>query len=110
MRLALCALACGSLMGCTVLGDRRVTAGCQVADGATTYYALKHGAVESNSFLSGASPGAILLIKLLFAYAIWQAFPEQPKDGSFNQWALGAVSVMGCVPAINNVNVIRGLP
>ena len=99
-----------ALSGCSILGDRRVAAGCQVADGITTYVALKKGAVEANPFLNGVSPGTILLIKLLFAWVIWQAFPEEPKKGSLDEWALGAVSVMGCVPAINNYNVIQKLP
>lgn len=109
VRLALCVLL-ASLTGCAVLSDRRVVAGCQVADGLTTYYALKHGAVESNSLLSGASPGAILVLKLAFAYVVWKVFdPADRKQEPVDKFAAGAISVLGCVPAANNINVIRGL-
>ena len=99
------------LSGCAVLSDRRVAAGCQIADGVTTYYALKHGAVEANGLLSGMSPGAILAIKLAFAYMVWKVFdPDERKQEPTDKFAAGAVSVLGCVPAANNIKVIRGLP
>ena len=96
------------LPGCAVLGDHRVAAGCQAVDGVTTYYALKHGAVEGNSLLAGASPGAILLIKLAFAYAIYKAF-DRPDVTKSERAGLGAVTFLGCVPAANNIKVIRTL-
>lgn len=92
------------LSGCAVLGDRRVAAGCQVADGITTYVALKKGAVEANPILSGMSPTAILVLKLAFAYWLWTHF-DQPTETE--QAALAAVAAVGCVPAVNNVRVIR---
>lgn len=97
------------LSGCSILGDKRVAAGCQVADGVTSYYALTHGATEGNSLLAGLSPGFILAIKLAFAYVIWKAFPESEKTTDSDKFALGAVSVLGCVPAANNIKVIQGL-
>lgn len=99
------------LSGCAVLSDHRVAAGCQVADGVTSYYALKHGATEANSLLAGASPTAILVLKLAFAYVVWKAFdPAERKQEPIDKFAAGAVSVLGCVPAANNIKVIRGLP
>lgn len=102
------------LAGCSTmmntLGDRRVAAGCQVADGLTTYYALTHGAVELNPFLSGASPGAILLIKLAFAFITWKALPPIEEATKGDKFLGTTITVLGCVPAINNLNVIKGLP
>jgi hypothetical protein len=96
-----------ALSGCAVIGDRRVAAGCQVADGVTSYYALTHGAVEKNALLASASPGFILAFKLALAYAVWKAFDRPQTKG--DKIALGAVTVFGCVPAVNNYNVIRKL-
>ena len=99
-----------ALSGCAVIGDKRVAAGCQVADGVTSYYALTHGAVESNTLLSGISPAGILLIKLAFAYIVWKALPDYNKSSSNDKFVAGAVTLLGCVPAVNNYNVIRSLP
>lgn len=96
------------LSGCSVLGDRRVAAGCQVADGVTTAVALKKGATELNPLFANASPGVILAVKLAFAYWLWTHFDRPTSDGE--KVALGAVTLVGCVPALNNVSVIRSLP
>lgn len=108
------ALVCSLLIllhGCAIISDHRVAAGCQVADGLTTWYALKHGAVEANPLLNGVSPGAILAIKLMFAYIVYKALdPKGKPQTGVNKFAGGAITVMGCVPAINNVSVIQGLP
>lgn len=96
------------LQGCAVLGDRRVAAGCQVADGVTTWYALKHGAVETNGLISGLTGPQILAIKLAFAYAIYKIFPPEPHPR--DKTTLGALTLLGCVPAAHNVSVIRSLP
>lgn len=99
-----------NLSSCSILGDRRVAAGCQVADGLTTYYALKHGAIESNTLISGLSPGGILLLKIAFAYIIYTAMPPVEKATNFDKFTTGAVAVMGCLPAASNLNVISKLP
>lgn len=98
-----------ALQGCAVLGDKRVAAGCQVADGITTAYALKHGAVEANPLLSGVSPAGILLLKFMFAYVIYKAFADSEHTTSGDKAAIGAVTLLGCIPAAHNVKVIRGL-
>src|SRR3990167_1352331 len=95
------------LSGCSILGDRRVAAGCQVADGVTTYITLKKGAIELNPLFASASPAAILAIKLVFAYVIWKMLPPIEKADSKDKFVGGAVSVLGCVPAINNYNVYK---
>ena len=112
--LALSLLLIATAPGCAVLSDHRVAAGCQVADGLTTYYALTHGATEANSLIAGMSPAAILLLKVAFAAAIYFAYKEKKERGEeksgMDKFALGAITVLGCVPAANNLAVIQGLP
>lgn len=107
-------LACAAVLsgsGCAVLSDHRVSAACQVADGATTYYALKHGAVELNPLFDGLSPGFILALKLAMAYMVYTVFnPAEREQTGTDKVAAGAVTLMGCVPAASNYNVIKGLP
>ena len=98
-----------ALSGCAVLADKRVAAGCQVADGVTTYYALTHGATEANSLLAGLSPAGILVIKFALAYAIWKLLPDYDKASENDKIATGAVTLLGCLPAANNLSVIKGL-
>ena len=82
-----------------------------MADGVTTYYALTHGATEANTLLSDISPAGILLLKVAFAYFVYKTFdPAKRPQSDMDKFATGTVSVIGCIPAINNVNVIRGLP
>lgn len=80
--------------GCATLADRRVAAGCQIADGVTTYAALRAGAVEANPLLASLSGSQILLLKVLLAVAIWKLAPEPD--------AVQVASVAGCLPAISN--------
>lgn len=97
-----------SVTGCAIVSDRRTVAGCQVADGVTTYVALKKGAVELNGLFHSWSPAGILLFKLALAYVVYKVLPEQPTDGE--RFAMTLASGMGCVPALSNINVIRGMP
>ena len=96
------------LSGCAIVSDRRTVAGCQVADGVTTYVALKKGAVELNGLFAGLSGSQILAIKLALAWIVYKALPEKPTDG--DRFAMTIASGMGCIPALNNVSVIRGMP
>lgn len=96
------------LSGCAIVSDHRTVAGCQVADGVTTYAALKKGAVEVNGLFSGLSGTQILAVKLLLAWFVYKALPEKPTDGE--RVAMTLASGMGCVPAVSNINVIRGMP
>lgn len=104
--------ACIFLSSCAVLSDHRVVAGCQVADGLTTYYALTHGATEANTLLAGLGPGGILAFKLILAYAFWEYFkpPEGRELDDDMKFAAGAVTLLGCLPAASNLNVIKSLP
>lgn len=101
-------LALSLCSGCAVVSDRRTVAGCQIADGVTTYVALKKGAVELNTLFGSLSGSQILAIKLLLAYIVYTALPENPTDG--DRFAMTIASGMGCIPALNNVSVIRGMP
>ena len=96
------------LSGCAVLGDRRTVAGCQVADGVTTYVAMKKGAVELNGLFGSLSGTQILVFKLLLAWFVYHALPEKPTEG--DKFAMGVGSALGCIPALNNYNVIRSMP
>ena len=96
------------LSGCAIVSDRRTVAGCQVADGVTTYVALKKGAVELNTLFGSLSGSQILMIKLLMAWIVYKVLPEKPTDG--DRFAMTIASGMGCIPALNNVSVIRSLP
>lgn len=95
--------------GCAVLSDRRVAAGCQVADGATTYYALTHGAVETNGLIAGISPAGILLFKFALAYIVYKLLPDAEHATKPDKMIAGAITLIGCVPAVHNLQVIRSL-
>ena len=94
--------------GCAIVSDRRTVAGCQVADGVTTYVALKKGAVELNGLFAGMSGSQILAFKLLLAYMVYKVLPEKPTDGE--RFAMTIAAGMGCIPAISNIGVINKLP
>ena len=98
-----------ALNGCAVLADKRTAAACQIADGATTYYALTHGAVEANPLLSGFSPGAILFLKLGLAYWIYTHFRDYDVSSSGEKATIGALTAIGCLPVPGNLKVIRSL-
>ena len=91
-----------------MISDRRTVAGCQVADGVTTYVALKKGAVELNGLFGSLSGSQILAIKLLMAWIVYTILPEEPTDG--DRFAMTIASGMGCIPAVSNIGVIRSLP
>ena len=95
-------------VGCAAISDRRTVAGCQVADGLTTYVALKKGAVELNGIFAGLSGSQILALKLALAWIVYKVRPEKPTDGE--RFAMTFASGMGCIPALSNVNVIRNIP
>lgn len=96
------------LSGCAIVSDRRTVAGCQVADGVTTYIALKKGGVELNSLFGSLSGSQILVIKLLMAWVVYHALPENPTGG--DKFAMTIASGMGCIPAVSNISVINKLP
>jgi len=94
--------------GCATLASNKVAAGCQLADGITTYVALSKGAVEANGLLAGLGAPGILLLKIGLAYLVYKALPEEPKTG-MEKFVGGATTALGCIPAINNLSVINSL-
>ena len=94
------------LSGCATLGNNKVAATCQAADGITTYYALTHGAKEVNPLLANVSPQGILFIKLAIAYIIWKMFDRETTETE--KAALTGTALLGCIPAISNLKVING--
>lgn len=87
------------LTGCSTLATKEVAIGCQVADIVTTYRALHMGAVELNPI-----PIPLLLaIKLGLIVWIWKS-ETWDKESKVTR---SAVSLLGCIPAINNIKVTR---
>ena len=93
--------------GCAVIADKRMTAGCQLADGITTKQALDRGAVETNPFLKNMDGNQILTLKVLVAGLILWAFPSYEQMSDTQKFAAGALSVIGCGAAIHNNGVQR---
>ena len=86
-----------------VTGSRELAVACQVADGATTYYALTHGAVELNPILAGLGPWGIVALKAFLAYALWVYHEEIGKPTTT------FINVLTCGVAVHNYGVIKGL-
>ena len=109
------ALACSPLLllkGCgalPVIADKHVSAGCQMADGLTTWYALKHGAVEANGLLAGFSGPQILALKVIIAIIIWKFAADPGQATQDEQAVLAAGSVVGCGASLWNLRVIQKL-
>ena len=95
------------LQGCAVLADKRVAAGCQLADGITTKQALDRGAVEGNPLLGSMSGSQILTLKVFIAGLIMWAFPDYERMSDTEKVAVGALSVIGCGAAMHNSQVQR---
>ena len=95
------------LQGCAVLADRRVAAGCQLADGVTTKQALDRGAVEGNPFFDSMSGSQIFTLKVFIASLILWAFPDYERMSDTQKVAAGALSIIGCGAAVHNNQVQR---
>ena len=104
MRIALVLLI---LSGCTVLADKRMVAGCQLADGYSTKLALDVGAMETNPLLKNASGNAIFAFKALFAAVLYYVIPDTKDMDKGEKFLYSTLSVVGCGAAINNFNVYR---
>jgi hypothetical protein len=90
--------------GCTILATKEAVIGCQVADGATTLYAIHHGAME----LSPIPVPAILAFKVfIIVWALQYSKEEWEREDKASRAVIAAA---GCVPAASNLNVIRTLP
>lgn len=90
------------------LASKEAVAGCQVADIASTHYALHHNpnAVEDNKSLPVLG---LDLVKLAFAALVMWGIDDATWD---SMWAPARifVTVLGCGAAVNNVQVGRAKP
>ena len=92
-------LTCSS---CATLSSREAAAGCQVADIASTHYALHH---NPNAFEQNPMPVPLLdAIKLALAAYIQWGISKEDWEGSWS--GLRAFfTVLGCGAAISNIRV-----
>jgi hypothetical protein len=90
--------------GCSTLATKEAVVGCQVADGATTLYALAHGATELNPI----PVPAILAFKVFVV--VWALRHSKEEWEAESKTARAAIAAAGCIPAVNNVVVISKLP
>ena len=86
-----------------ITGGKEMAAACQLADGATTFYALTHGAVEVNPLIAWMGPWGIVALKITLAYLLW-TYHDKVGDS-----AMTVVNVITCGAAVSNLSVIRGL-
>ena len=104
MRIALVLLL---LSGCSVLADKRMVAGCQLADGYTSKRAMDRGATEANPLLNGISGSQIMGIKAIFAALLLYVMPETEDMDKGEKFLYSALSVIGCGAAAHNNQVQR---
>lgn len=105
--LAALALA-ATLTGCASLPpaatSRETFAACQIADAATTYYALSHrvGFVEGNPIMAKLMSHGWLPFLGFKAFLVWYVYwldASPPVQTTFN--------AIACAPVIHNVHVLR---
>ena len=97
-----------TLTGCASLPpaatSRETFAACQIADAATTYYALSHrvGFVEGNPIMAGLLKHGWLPFIGFKAALIWLVYylDEPPA-------VQAAFNAVACAPVVNNVHVLR---
>ena len=95
------------ITGCAVLADKRVVAGCQLADGYTTKQALDRGAVEANPILGNMGGRQIITLKAVIAALLLWVMPETKDMGKGDKFLYSALSVLGCGAAMHNNQVQR---
>jgi hypothetical protein len=95
------------LTGCSTLGSKDAAAGCQVADVASTHYALHHN--PSASEQNPIPVPALDVLKLALASYIKWGVSDEDWD---NSWIGVRVFIMalGCGAAVSNVRVARERP
>src|SRR3990167_8543918 len=96
-----------AIQGCAVLADKRVVAGCQLADGYTTKQALDRGAVEANPMLGNMGGRQIITLKAVIAALLLWVMPETKDMGKGDRFLYSALSVLGCGAAMHNSRVQR---
>jgi hypothetical protein len=95
------------LTGCASLGSKDAAAGCQVADVASTHYALHHN--PSASEQNPIPVPALDVLKLDLASYIKWGVSDEDWD---NSW-IGVrvfITALGCGAAVSNVRVARERP
>lgn len=89
------------LTGCSVLGSKEVTYGCQATDTITTIKALQAGAKEANplnsKIISSFGIGGFIAAKIGAAFILNQT-PDVVK---------APINVAACTAAIHNIKVIQ---
>lgn len=93
------------LSGCSTLGSKDAAAGCQIADVASTHYALHHNpnASEQNPI---PVPALDVLKVAMASYIKWGI-----DDKTWNDSWIGLrifITAVGCGAAINNIRVAGG--
>ncbi len=90
------------LSGCATVASKEATVACQVADGASTIYALRHGAVEANPVMSkviaGLGPVGLVAVKLVAAYVLINFVSEELR---------APANLVTCAVAVHNIGVVR---
>ena len=86
-----------------ITGGKEMAVACQLADGATTYYGLTHGAVEANPLIAWLGPWGIVALKITLAYLLWVYHEEIGTS------ATTFVNAVTCGAAVHNLSVIKGL-
>mgnify|MGYP001572222402 CR=1 FL=1 len=86
-----------------VTGSKELAVACQLADGATTFYALTHGAAEVNPFIAWLGPWGIVALKITLASLLWVYHEEIGTS------ATTFVNAVTCGAAVHNLSVIKGL-
>lgn len=97
-----------ALNGCAFLGSKEVVAACQAADTITTVVGIEvYGAVEVNPIMAVVyntfGPIGFIASKILVTYVLLHFAPSYPT-------ATAIVNVVTCGAAVNNINVISGMP
>lgn len=106
MRAALALALALSLAACETLASKDAAAGCQVADVASTHYALHHN--PSASEQNPIPVPALDVIKLALASYIKWGISDEDWN---NSWVgvRAFVTVIGCGAAVSNYRVARGI-
>lgn len=90
------------LAGCSVLGSKPVTVGCQVADTLSTVKVINAGGYEAGLF-HGATAGTMIAVGV-----VWLAIKLYYAD-EWSDETKTALNVIACAAAIHNLHVYRGM-
>ncbi len=95
------------LSECETLASKEAAAGCQVADIASTRYALHH---NPNAYEQNSIPvPALDIIKLALAAVIKWGISDEEWNSSSRGLRI-FITAVGCGPALTNIHVARQKP